>query len=153
MLAEIRSDPGWYLNILWQRLSNILTTTSAVSFSWGNDFVSTSFSGWWTPLTLLLLLLRRKWFLAGIIAFTFPLSATALFIFNFRGTTLYNIYHLMTFAVWLYLLAHSLATPGGSLYWRKWVDSTIESFRHRDTGPRDRKTESAAALVGVDHLT
>lgn len=128
VLEDIRNDPGWYMNVLYQRLVHILNTTSRLSLSAGYGWNAMRFSGWWTLPTLLMLLLWRKWFLAGVIAFTLPLSATAFFIYSGRGTALYNIFHLMTFAVWMFLLGRAALDPAGPLFWRQWARRVREAF-------------------------
>lgn len=80
------------------------------------------------PPTVLMLLLWRKWFLVSVIVFTFPLSATALLIYAGRGTPLYNIFHLMTLAIWLYLIGKGVVSPASPLYWRRWAQRAKDCF-------------------------
>ncbi len=117
VLQDVRDHRSWYLNVLYRRLRRVLSATTPLSLSCGYKWWSMDFSGMWALPTLLLLICLRKWFLAGVIAFTLPLSATAIMIYAFRGTPRFNIFHLMTFAVWVYLLVNAFVDPESRSYW------------------------------------
>ncbi len=155
VFKEIRNEPGWYLSILFQRLVHILNSTSRSDFSAGLQWIPFGFSGWWMLPTVLMLLLWRKWFLVAVIAFTFPLGATALFVYAGRGTSLYNIFHLMTLAVWLYVFGKGVSNPASRLYWRDWarrgrdISRDFSVVRRRSSG-LSSTAACGNAVVGVE---
>jgi hypothetical protein len=99
VLADIKSDPVWYLNILRERAWRILDETTPLQLAAGKRFTRIPWNFFPVlPLIALCLAARRR-FLSGLLLFTLPLSATPLLIYSGAGATFSAIAHLVGAAI------------------------------------------------------
>jgi tetratricopeptide (TPR) repeat protein len=106
VLADVVRDPLWYASILGRRIVRVLTESTPPSLAFGNgqsfSLVSTPSQAIWGLLTIVLtvrLLFARDWFHLKLLAFTLPLTATAVLVYSGGGTVYYSILHLVAVAV------------------------------------------------------
>lgn len=100
VLADIRKDPKWYLEILYKRAERILTEATPVRLSTRSGF-------WDVPLLscklylplLLLAVLARARLAAKLLVFTLPTVTTAMIVYCDRGIPWYGIFHLLMAAI------------------------------------------------------
>lgn len=106
VLGDIRRDPAWYASILGRRVARVLTESTPPSLALGNgqsfSLLSAPGQAIWGFLTVVLagwLLIHRDWFRLKLLAFTLPLTATALLVYSGGGTVYYSILHLVAIAI------------------------------------------------------
>jgi hypothetical protein len=102
ILADVRSDPIWYLAILLRRIGRILSDTTPILRLPVHGLSALAVAG------LCLGARGRRKRMLALFAFPLPLSATALLIFSGKGVTYYGCYHLLPAAVVLTALLQSV---------------------------------------------
>lgn len=100
VLSDIRREPGWYANILYQRLKRVLFEATPVRL--------TGWRGWWEvpvavgklflPLAALMIALRSRLGVA-LLLFTLPTLTTAVLVYSDRGVVWYGVFHLLAAAI------------------------------------------------------
>ena len=105
-LQDMARDPLWYGSILGHRLHRLLNEVTPPSIALGNGvsfpivpFLPCGVWGYGTVLLAVWLLTRRDWFRLKLLAFTLPLTVTALFVYSGAGTVFYSITHLVAVAI------------------------------------------------------
>lgn len=99
ILADITSDPLWYLGVLRQRTQRIFDRATPVRLGLGARFVDIPFSAWLVLAMLPVLLLARRWDQLKLLVFYAPTSLPALLIYSTRGFTNPTAFHLVGFAL------------------------------------------------------
>ncbi len=96
VLGDIKKDPRWYYEILKKRARRILaeTTPVAIAFNDAHYEVGGPLLGWLCLPLAAFLALTRRWFHLKLLAFSLPLSISALIIYSDKGMTFYGCYHL-----------------------------------------------------------
>lgn len=92
VLADIKSDPLWFIYILFMRILTVLTITQPLPLL-----------GWFSLFVLFVLWKNKRWTEIKLIIVAMPLSATSIIIFAARGTTYNSMFPLIALAVFLYL--------------------------------------------------
>ncbi|MFC2114328.1 hypothetical protein ACFLRI_03165 [Bacteroidota bacterium] len=99
VLGDIKSDPGWYIEILFKRIERILKRTLPFDFA-----------GWLILPVFILLLIGRERKLINLLLVSLPLSLTPLIIFS-KGNATYNsvfpILSLSIMLMWIFRLIKS----------------------------------------------
>jgi hypothetical protein len=99
VLRVVREDPLWYARVLLQRVGAVLGQATPATITVGAAQLRVPGAAWLLLPVLVLLLVRRRWFEAKLVAFALPLSAVALAVYSGRGMTNYGIAHLLALAV------------------------------------------------------
>ena len=113
VVADVTGDPLWYAGILVRRAWRTLTEVTPVSVAVGSRHLPLPSTGLLFIPVLIVLVVRRNWTDVKLVCFTLPTSATALLIYSGGGTPLYSLYHLVTAALAIALLAD------GVRWWRR----------------------------------
>jgi hypothetical protein len=92
VLGDIKSDPLWYLYILFMRVLTVLTITQPLPLL-----------GWFALFVLFILWKKKRWDELKLIVVAMPLSATSIIIFAARGTTYNSMFPLVALAIFLYM--------------------------------------------------
>ncbi|MBK8338664.1 MAG: hypothetical protein IPK99_00970 [Flavobacteriales bacterium] len=88
VLADVNTDPGWYLAILIQRIGRILTVTLPFAYAG------------WTVIPLSLYLFRgRLWFHLRLLLVSLPLSITPFAIYSGEGATYNSVFPILAVAI------------------------------------------------------
>jgi tetratricopeptide (TPR) repeat protein len=137
VLYDIVTDPLWYASILRRRAARLLHEVTPPSFALGNG-VSVSLPGRaiWGYLGLAVVvgaIVTRNWFHLKLLAFTLPLSFTALAVYSGRGTVYYSVLHLVAFAIAAVGLRHALnrRVVGLAVLAGRWAIALPAGSRHR----------------------
>jgi hypothetical protein len=104
VLANIKKDPIWYLDILFKRICHILNEVAPVALSIGFHRLDLPIHGVLLIPTLVLLVLMRQWHFIKLLFFTLPLATTALVIYAGGGATLYSIFPQVLAAIYFMAL-------------------------------------------------
>jgi hypothetical protein len=102
VLADIRSDPTWYLTILLQRVRRVLFDNAPVQAAWGPHRLRlpAAVGGWLLLGALLVCACLRDSTGIALILFTLPLWATPLLVYSDRGVSSYaSVSHSVAAAV------------------------------------------------------
>ncbi len=112
VLRDIRSDPLWYTSILVKRAERIITESTPPSLAAGNGWSISlpgrAVWGWLAVAVAFVLLWLRDWRRLKTVAFSLPLAGTAILVYSDHGIALYNIAHLIAFAVLVTAACHRL---------------------------------------------
>ena len=112
VLADIRTDPEWYLTILAQRLHRVLFENAPAQVAWGSHRwrLPAAAGGWLLLGALVAFACLRDWTATALISFTLPLWAAPLFVYSDRGMASYaSVSHSVAAAVIAARVVTSLA--------------------------------------------
>jgi len=107
VVADVGGDPLWYAGILARRALRVLDETTPIRVGVGRHWVALPMHGLVVVPALAFLLWARVWGFVRLIAFAFPLSATALAIYSGDGTCYYSCYHIVVAAFLLTRLSEA----------------------------------------------
>jgi len=93
VIADIKSDPIWYVSILSQRIIKILTTTLPIPFF-----------GWLIFPLLFYLFKNKNWNFIKLIIVCLPLSVSPFIIYSASGATYNSIYPYFVISMALFLI-------------------------------------------------
>jgi len=93
VLGDIKSNPFWYINILFKRLVSILTNTLPFSYL-----------GWVSILLILALIRIKQWHYIKLIIISLPLSFTPFVIYSANGATYNSFFPILSLSIIIYLL-------------------------------------------------
>ncbi len=122
VLRDIHDDPLWYASIIGQRVKRLLSEGTPPTLALGNGSSLSIVSlpraelrkggggavvvpprqplwGYLTLVVAVWLLVKRAWFHLKLLAFSLPLTVTALLVYSGGGTVYYSIVHLVALAV------------------------------------------------------
>lgn len=91
VIHDITSDPLWYLNILWNRIIAICSTTLPFPYL-----------GFLALTCIYFFIKNKKWFYINLLLISLPLSITSLVIYSGRGATYNSMfgYFILVFVVY-----------------------------------------------------
>jgi len=95
VLSDIKSDPLWYLEIIWKRTIRVLSLTLPYSYL---GFIM-------LPL-LYYLIGQKKWHWLKLLIVSMPLSATSIVVFSGKGTTYNSVFGYFVVIIIVYEVFH-----------------------------------------------
>ena len=105
VLADIKSDFGWYAMIVIKRIGGFFNNTSPVHLNFANFRIWIPWIGWLVLPILFLLWRIKAGFELKLLLFTLPMAASSIIIYGGGNSTYNSIFHLIGLALlfsWLF---------------------------------------------------
>ena len=99
ILADVTSDPGWYLRILAERTKRAFRGATPIRFAFGDVTLDVPFSAWLALPILGIALAARRWREAALLLFYTPTSLPTILISSRPGFDNIAAFHIAAFAV------------------------------------------------------
>jgi tetratricopeptide (TPR) repeat protein len=103
VMGDIKSDPGWYIDILFKRVNRILTNTAPI-----HAHFTLKGMGWLLLPLLLILIWVKEWRFVQLVVFALPLVASSILIYSGGNSTYSSPYHFVLLGLLLTMLIEFL---------------------------------------------